>query len=551
MATVGDARLGNSLGAWIGDRRTASNAAITRRFGQMVLDQHPGMGDYMSRTLFGAPGRERDIRWTVDEIKRLVSVNSGLTTSIKDVGETLGVDILTRYPIAPTYDYLLTLDSAVGDIVNEINRIDSMSTLGSKHRALIDARVLMPDFRPLEFHKVVQLGAQDEQGRDITIGQMLGFPRVYQKAVPFVRIKTTKELAEDNAAILSYVHMNNIIALSQGLWRVNFTPAKAPRLDLGNPDGYDKSAADIRPGAWINSKGPVIAKTTSDSSSNDVSSFLAQDPDPTHYPKNRFSPYDSGDKGTAALIKLQYGGYEPPERWKSDGVTPPTAPEDGGAQPAIYQNAKGRYVVATEDNLSRIADQFKAAGQAQQYFWKFRQIAQALHIDVALRNLHADLQVAYAQGRKMYLTSPTNPAHHVAMNTFNSGCPTGSVRVFKDKEGKMIDEFVGTGSGQIRNPEIFGHPGCAPLVNTMKTIRAPVLVPGLSIARQAQVRAGTWADHDSGSFRAGSFGGGGGGGGGAVSTGRKFQGRAVYKGAKGGLFTQTRGRNGKMTKKYI
>ena len=538
------AGLGNTIGRWIGDRRTSTNAGLARRFGQMVLDRHPGMGEYMSRTLFGTPNRQADIQWTVEEIKKLVSVNSGLTPIGEDpkTGDS-GSSMLTRFPIAPTYDYLLTLDQVVGDIVNEINRIDSMGSIGSNERAAIDKRVIMPDFRPLEFHMQTPLGALDATGNDLTAGQMLGFPRHYTNAAPHTKMKTRNDLVVDNAALLSYLHMNNIIALSQGLWKVNFTDAKV---------GGD-SEKTLQPGDWINATRGVIVPAYTDK--NRGSFFLlAQDVRPQVYPNSQFIPTNldktvvegEGDR------KGYFGAYTTPKRWSTaSGVY--TALEGGGAQPSILHDVDGSpegATVATEDVLSGLADGLKAKRAPYGYFWAFRQIAQSLKIDIALRNLHADLQVAYAQGRRMYTANPTNPSHHAALNSFRTGCPAGSVKVFRDRDGKMVPETINTPSGKIMNPNIVGGGRCVPIIGGPEDRQfknAPTLASSRTLAR-----AGLWGDDDdedvAGSYRAGLFGGGGRSSraSGPVKTNQKFEGKAVYRGSKGGLFVKTR-----KGKKYI
>lgn len=553
MATPGTSGLGNTLGAWIGDRRSSHNASLIKRFGARVLDRNPGMGEYMSRSLFGASGQESRIKWTVDEIQKLVSLNSGLSSSFidpktgaaaKDPSTIGGLDILVRYPIAPTYDYLLTLDLVVGDVVNEINRINSMGSIGSRQRAGIDARVLMPDFRALEFHEQVLLGALDEHGRDVTTGQILGYPRYHTKDAPYTGLKTRVMLMVDNAALLSYVHMNNIIAVSQGLWKVNFTPAKAI-VD----EGYKGGAIGV--GKWINAVDPKGAATG-------VMAFAAaQDPDPTHYPENHFMP-DGGLKGKKAVDVL--GNYAAPARWAVAKGRDYVFSENGGAMPALLSDGannngtEAKIMAVTDDVIREIANKAVAAKQPMQYFSMFRDIAQELRIDVGLRNLHADLQATYASARQQYALSPTNPSHHVAINNSSAACTPGMVRVFKNSRNEMVSEFVQTSQGKIRNPEIVGVGQCVSIVGGSGPGRAaPNLVPGIAIASvSAKTRKGVFGGR---SQTIGSVFGGSRARRStkskATKTGRKFQGKAVYRGAKGGLFVQSKGANGKMVKRYI
>ena len=593
-------RLGNVLGNFIGNRRQSGNRSLTKEFGQRVIARYPGMGEYISRSLFGSAGRESQIQYSLQEMEKLQSMNSHSGSGL--ISGTSG----SRWPIAPLYDYLLTLDQTVGDILNEIDRIKSLGLLGSSHQDQVADRVLMPDFRPMWYHVAMELGSIDGQGNIMTEGQALGSDMYYESGqggwvLPsanvaggaHVRRKTSYELACDNALLLGYSHLNAIVALSQGLFRVQFTAAK--KLNATSATSY---GGQIERGNWINSASNSTDGQNPDalSSSNDRNrTLVAQRTDLGSYYQNRFhrehaigqtaTPFEHRNQGNVASpynSPLSGGAMATLVTWRSGGTNTLPAGNSGGVPTqAIHVSS----------------DMFRTAFHAHpnhpiQYCQTFKEVAKSLRIDLALRNLHMDMQVMFADMWAATRRSASNPSDHHAMS-MRTGCPGGSVKVFKNHKGRMISEFINVpGRGTIRNPEIHGTGTCAPLVRNQS--RAPSLVPGLS------ARAGLFnmGGPMSTPFSSESFFGAGASTSSigelfgaeakrrkprktakkkprkrktakkkprkrktntrtvhrkrkVTRTSRMFKGRAVYRGEQGGLFVRTKAASGKLVRRYI
>ena len=466
-------RMGNVLGRFIKGRRKASNQNTVSEFGRRVLARYPGMGEFMSRALFRSPDREKDIQWTVDEIQQLTASNS-YSTSNSGGSILSGVDS-SRWPIAPTYDYLLTLDMAVGDMINEITRIQSLGGLGDKEEQNMNRRVYMPDSRPVWYHASVALGAMDSNGNVVTTGQALGSDRVYEPGMdapllpkfhgkqPFIRPKTKYELACDAAQLLSYPHMNDITSLSQGLFRVNFTSGQRKLTTNG------MGGRMIARNHWINSfEGDRRSATTKAGLNDHPGSVLAAQPTNLNsYPQNRFDR-ESGSLGYQLPSGIAYSEAEQTVGLQSGGAMSELYTVKDGNRTAPSKNDSGVPVDAIalgDDDYRRAASRY-AGSHAVSFVPVFAEIAKSVGIGDGLQNLHEDVKTVFADMWTSSRLQTYRPTNHFQIAQ-RSGCPGHSSKIFTDRRGRTVPQFIQTAKGKIRNPEAINGT-CAPLVKSRK-----------------------------------------------------------------------------------
>jgi hypothetical protein len=642
MAAAGPANLGNLLGNFIGDRRVSSTRSLIKEFGKRILGRYPGMGEFMSRSLFGRSGAEGQITWSLSEIQKLAAANSGNSGMLNGVGTS-------RWPIAPTYDYLLTLDQVVGNIFNEINRIKSMGNISTGQSNAIQKRVLHPDFRPHWYQTQFTNGQTDGKGLVETEGQSLGSDLMYENGgggnafsgvLPghgatgsHVRSKTAYELACDNALLLNYTHLHDIVALSQGLYKVQFTAGRRiyafdgiVRVDgAGQPVGQS-----LRAGDWVNALDSGVGAgiqligrrgitSLTGAGRNKGTILLAQPTDMDQYSQNRFTreamyqntstdftfaglnaaPAGSdrkvGDDGNGGAIATL---WTIPTNNHGPGQNP-MCPTDGSvAAGAAVPNVPTKAVSVTRDDIRTAASGFLGTHPIA-YIDVFREAMHNLRIDLALRNLHMDMQVIYADMSSLTSRSTGRAGDIHAMSRF-SGCPTGSAMVFTDQRGKLVPENIHIpGRGSVRNPAISGRGRCTPLV---RNIRVPDLGPNISTAMAAAMMTGTNDGLPGMAFGSRTTSIGDLFGGSARTkpsrkykkknkksnkkkkkkaskkkatkkstkkkaskkkatkkstkkkvnkTSRMFKGRAVFRGAKGGLFVRKKASSGRLVRQYI
>lgn len=457
---------GNVLGRFMIDRRIGKARDIVKQFGAMVLARHAGMGDYMSRMLFGASGQENRIQWTVDEIQRLMAANSGSSESsiLNGTGNS-------RWPIAPTYDYLITLDQVVADILAETERLKSYPALSVAEQQAVKKRVIHPDFRPWWYHETGQeLGVVDKDGHVITEGQALGSDMKYNPVGGGVgsREPTPKdkyEIACDAALLFNYVHVHNIVALSQGLFKVNFTATN--KLSFANASHV--SAVKAPPGSWVNAfdvyapPGGGTFTSAEAMRAKKMHVLAAQETDLSCYRDNHFwvNRLDNGiDKaGIAANFAFNAG-------------TVPQKATEGGAMATLSVFKDGGNMIPAPPHATEInVDHFRQAAIAMggthpvHYTNIFREITAALGIDSALRNLHMDMQVLLADMIRTYSRNSYAPNDlHAIVN--RSTCPPGSARVYVDAKGRYAPPIIMTPKGPVRNPALVGGGTCRNIVRS-------------------------------------------------------------------------------------
>jgi hypothetical protein len=524
-------RVGNILGNFIGFNRV-SGKSILREFGQKFMGRYPGMSSYVSQIVFGSPDKVQQLQFTYSEMQ-LVAGRGGHGNNLSGV--------INQWPIAPLYDYLLTVDLVVTQIINEIARIKNMRYIGSNETEDIKRRVLMPDFRPHFFHTVTpDLGQVDIKGRLKSEGQALGSDMQYMGENESAVAKNKKGIAEDNAVLLSYRHLNNIVALSQGLFIVNFTRT----YKLTN-DGVDNSKGIDR-GAWVNSK-------SANAEHNIVTPgtiLSAQDFQINHYADNRFEN----------LRNTVFRGL-PENMFKKTGDL--KSPALGGAMATILPDKENKqHKVITDSDFDENMTKLNKMS-AIYHCSNFREIAKELHLDLALRNLHMDMQVVFSETVGLMLRGGNRPNDLFALGA-RSSCPPGHTQLFMNREGKMVSQFVSVpGQGMVRNPEIHGVGVCTKIQNVSdgSRLRVPSLrassrttiadlfgaesrrrKPRRRAPRKKPVRKRSSRKKQVKYTARKSV----------RSTTRKFKGKTVFKGANGGLFVKQRSRTtGKMTRKYI
>jgi hypothetical protein len=467
--------LGNVLGKFMGGRRIASNEPLIKSFGSRILALYPGMGDFMSRELFGSAGQETSIQWTLDEIKRLTQNSShGYGADAQD--SILNGINGGKWPIAETYDYILSLDETVGNILNEIARVKSLGSLARLQRTNMSKRILRADFRPEWYHNT-PLGQLDNNSLVVTTGQALGDPNVYRNNQ--IVQKNNLELAEDNALLLSYSHMNAVVSLCQGLFKVIFTVTDAF-------DGNGSFSRSMVPsGSWVNAVGAVYSDLSDDQAEEIATGegnrstmvLYPQDTDLRKYANNRYNRENRDilrPSNVRGSFEMQQGGAMP--TWFVHQL--------GGGQSSAKVH---RVHDSTVDTVCGTV----TGKHAMQYVPHFKQTMKSLNIDRALNNLHADLLVIYEDQLFASGKNTSNPGDHWAIGMRN-GCTPGTVKVFRDKRGQMVSQFISTKQGNIRNPNIHGPGQCSSIVRDQNY---PNLAPGLKASASAALHnAQMWKD---------------------------------------------------------
>ena len=238
--------IGNITGNFIGDRRHPKTQALAHEFGDLVCNRHLGMRDWICASLRIKSGSK--IFWTADEAKRLFARNS-YSGSMPE-----------KWPVAETYDYLLTLDQVTDDMRSEMIRIKGiMKHMDKKH---LEKRVLRSDMRPSWYHKqnpdLYERGGPDN--KLLNEGQSLGDPGYYDKRTNTTRSKTQYENACDNALMLSYMHVNNVVALSQGLFKIFYSRSPILNLHANNLIEFGSGRNQIPAGSWVNANNDTFQR---------------------------------------------------------------------------------------------------------------------------------------------------------------------------------------------------------------------------------------------------------------------------------------------------
>ena len=400
--------------------RSRSHQALVRRFGKAALTRFPGMGEFMSVSLFGRRGQEKKIQWSIDEILRLSLDNT-----------TLGVDLISGdgdsngWPVQPVYDYIFTLDRVVFAMLAEGSRVKLVDLFESVTVRQMDMRIPAPGFRTgqrVAFDvdvKSTQFGVTTRLGDKLLIGQ----PKTH-----------ARRMAEDGA-ILSYPHFHDIIALSQGLFRTYFTDAlsKDEWVNDGIMTHGGLLIASLRNPLDVEVKGEFVDDFTAmgfertlSEGGNPVSEF----------------EFENGETGVIGRHGI--------------------AIEDGGAFGTFaFRTRVGRIHLAYRPGVSARHAVARASDSAIRHIGVFSSINQHEGITKSLLRMHMKLQNDYDRVRRKYVR--LSDVHTISQMT--EPAPKNHGRIFTDRKGKMVPEFVKTSAGKIRNPAIDGPGVVVPIIS--------------------------------------------------------------------------------------
>jgi hypothetical protein len=237
--------------------RTSTMQGIIDSFTKHFCAKFPGMYARVQQLADGDP------RFVVAEALHILALASEGRVNMR---EMLGMGANPRgFPILQLYDFCFSLDIAVGNLKSEQARAQTGQDLD-----YLRHRVIPPDFRPDFYHLGQQYGAVDEKANVRTEGQEMGSRQIYEPTgvadvqinpasgltAPGIRAKSLYERSVEDAYLLSFPSFNDIVALSQGLFRVFACSAAGITGALSVQDGK-LLPVDMDPvhgrGSWINS----------------------------------------------------------------------------------------------------------------------------------------------------------------------------------------------------------------------------------------------------------------------------------------------------------
>jgi hypothetical protein len=266
--------------------RSAAHQANIEKFAKEACSYFPGMYDQIASRVGGSP------KFTASEGRHFVS-----SQNVNMMDDATGVNG-NGYPILQLYDYCTTIDSTVNRLLDLQRRVKSGEwNVGNDHHGSLAARnILRPDFRPPFYEGgAAQL---DSRGQSITTGQAINTPNIYESRMqssgqwilpstvlngaaagavpvhgaanvrggapyfsssapaggrPISRAKTKYERCVEEAYLLSFEPINNMVALAQGLFRRQLTSQIAAQVigAAGVPAAPAAGAADLI-GHWVN-----------------------------------------------------------------------------------------------------------------------------------------------------------------------------------------------------------------------------------------------------------------------------------------------------------
>lgn len=231
-------------------KRSSGMQGSVDKFARHFCAKYPGMLEYIHSALGSSPS------FSAEEVRALVTATGGGERELKDLYAGSEQKRGT-YPILQLYDYCITLDYAVENLKSDQARAKGYTDLAESKEGLQN-RYIPPDFRPA-FYRRIRRGGLDPEGKQVTTeGQEIGSKQIYEyRTVPpneyilpgpaaglaaGTRAKTQYERCVEEAYILDFPSFNDIVALSQGLYRV-FSLAGTP---VWVPGGRAHVAA------WIN-----------------------------------------------------------------------------------------------------------------------------------------------------------------------------------------------------------------------------------------------------------------------------------------------------------
>lgn len=250
--------------------RTAKMQSLIDKFAHTFMSQFPGMSESL-RTLLSGRGQKGEPSFTVQEARDLLASRSGrlnedLESLLGITGEaTVNPHRKRGFPILQLYDFIFTLELVIDTLQRE-KRMASEHNPSVATMQSLRKRYLPPDWRP-EFYQAFRRNRFDPIDR--TIGQQIGSPEIYDPIEqvpvfwwiypgtnaaanpikPIVRRKTDYELSVEEAYLLGFDTYNDIVALSQGLFRIFSSASNATRA-LPRVAGDDPNT-----GHWINTFG--------------------------------------------------------------------------------------------------------------------------------------------------------------------------------------------------------------------------------------------------------------------------------------------------------
>jgi hypothetical protein len=255
-----------------------------------------------------------------------------------------------------------------------------------------------------------------------------------------MRSKSLYEYACDNAYLLSYEHIHNIVATSQGLFKVYLTKTK--KLDNR---GWFLTNAFVPVGNWVNAcnKGK---HWVSELQYVKHKVLLAQSRNIFEYPQNHFL---IGAINGVITPDEKVGNLNLARNQVAMASSHYTTPENGGAMPSILTvatslaNVVDPTVVTTDDRDKRAY--LYADDHAIYYISLFRKVCTQLKIGKALLNMHKDLQVELQHlldGLKGESSSKLK----------QKVCGATSSLVHYNNSGNVISGTLLTPDGYIQNP---------------------------------------------------------------------------------------------------
>ena len=403
-------------------KRSRSHQALVRRFGKAALIRFPGMGEFLAVSLFGRRKQEKKIQWSVNEILRLSLDNT-----------TLGVDLISGdrdssgWPIQPVYDYIFSIDRVVFAMLAEGVRVKLVNLFESVTVKQMDRRIPAPDFRTGErvaFDvdiKSTQFGVITQLGEQLLNGQQ----------------KTQARKMTEDGAILSFPHFHDIIALSQGLFRTYFTD------DTKADEWVNTLSEDVRdPLLMASISNPLHLVMGAAVDAEVVADFHAMGFEDDLEPRVRDGTefqFVNGDVGVVDRSTMVHGGAFGVFAFRVDRL----------GTIAYRPDATVRHTAARQlDHAIRFIDVFSSINELE-------------GISRSLLRTHMKLQHDYDKVRRKYVRlSDAETIFHMA-----EPAPKSATRIFLDREGKMVPEFVKTSAGKIRTPAIDGPSVVAAIVS--------------------------------------------------------------------------------------
>ncbi len=271
------------------------------------------------------------LNYTKSEAQSLKSTDSTSGTSDPNTlsgvytGASGGFNKEKSAPVLQMYDFIATMD----DLDRQCTQLHQQLSVSSADRSILRKSLAASDMRPWGFHVTFpDLYQTTSDGYRVCIGQQLGEELIYdpfkvilegkrsnkmiydKKAGPY-RKKTEYELAQDEAHLLKYQTLNDLYALTQGLFRcyVTFTHEITSKMitddTLNNTleaaeMHYNSTRGVVRSPYYINKfneAGDAFVASHNSKFKDDIPDspvrqalymLQAKDPNLNHYKDNRF-----------------------------------------------------------------------------------------------------------------------------------------------------------------------------------------------------------------------------------------------------------------------